>query len=451
MIYEIQNENDFLTGASVVIKIPESELDKKALYTIQTEKPEFLISFAYRKIDGQIEFTYHIGSQSKIQYLSGMRSPKEYALFWSGILTPLLNCGDWFIKPYSFLLDIEHLYYDKNKKAVCYIYVPSIRDCSESGAIKGLAIEVSKHISVTDADLENKVIRTIMKDFYPKDFLQMLESGVSADMPPVTQSRAPELSVIHIPEQAPEQVIIEQVDISMPEITRIEPRKSIPGVGDIIIDIPVNGKTAKKPKRGTAEWIDAAEKKDQKKTKSPLGLFESKKDKRHNAPAEIPATPRYEPEPVFIPSPDCHVISDYYPSPVYAPVSDCARTPGSGDATQCVRNMADGSRFRLVGSVLLPPMINIQISAGRVFTIGRFDAVIGRQQSDFEFDKKTKAVSRRHAAIERSADSYTIVDLSSSAGTFLDGRRLPPNMPCELKHGCRVSFGNAGADYVWEE
>jgi len=60
-------------------------------------------------------------------------------------------------------------------------------------------------------------------------------------------------------------------------------------------------------------------------------------------------------------------------------------------------------------------------------------------------------VSRRHAALERNADIYSIIDLSSSAGTYINGHKLPPNTPFELVNGYRVSFGNCGADYVWEQ
>ena len=76
---------------------------------------------------------------------------------------------------------------------------------------------------------------------------------------------------------------------------------------------------------------------------------------------------------------------------------------------------------------------------------------IGQKQCDFEFERSTKAVSRRHAAIERGVDGYGIVDLASSAGTFINGQKIPPNTPVKLDKGCRVSFGSSGADYVWDE
>lgn len=77
---------------------------------------------------------------------------------------------------------------------------------------------------------------------------------------------------------------------------------------------------------------------------------------------------------------------------------------------------------------------------GEVFAIGRFDVGIGTKQPSFEFAGQTKAVSRRHAAVERSATGYSIVGLDFSAGTFLNGQKLPPNAPFTLERGSRVSF-----------
>ncbi|MBR2131657.1 MAG: FHA domain-containing protein [Oscillospiraceae bacterium] len=110
-----------------------------------------------------------------------------------------------------------------------------------------------------------------------------------------------------------------------------------------------------------------------------------------------------------------------------------------------------GAYLRLISDAPLPGNISVRVEQGRAFTIGRFDVSVGHKQSDFEFEKGTKAVSRRHAAIERDGDGYWIMDLSSSAGTFVNGEKLLPNMPKQLVRGCRVSFGTGGADYIWEE
>jgi hypothetical protein len=106
--------------------------------------------------------------------------------------------------------------------------------------------------------------------------------------------------------------------------------------------------------------------------------------------------------------------------------------------------------LKCVGKSELPQLINVAVNVGDIFSIGRHDAAVGRPQSSFEFDKKTKAVSRRHAVIERDNEGYKIIDLSSRAGTFVDGKKLPPNTPYLLEAGTRVAFGNFGTDYIWD-
>ena len=426
MMYDIRTRSDFLTGLSLIVTIPESELDKKALYTIQSDKPEFILPFSYRSLDGLVEFAYQIGAHSKLQYFSGARSPKEYTLLWSKALTPLLNCGDWFMKPYSFVLSAEYLYYDKNKNSVCYVYIPSTRDCSEHAAIKEMAAEFSKHVSVSDAELENKALRAIIKDFNPKMFLQMLESHItSSTTPPNTYPGAGSV-------QKPTYAAPGRLQPPAPEFKRDRAQNGQQGAdGEIIINIPPGGRPP-----NVEKGFVAGEKHDRDKKKK-----ESKKSK-NTAVTYSPAPQRTPARPQAPAPPD---------APAWQNAAAFKPNEDSGNITQNVSVGRSGPRFKLIGSVLLPPGIDVHIPPGGIFTIGRFDTALGRQQSSFEFDRKTKAVSRRHAVIEREADKYKIIDLTSSAGTYINGRRLPPNAPCELGHGCRVSFGNAGADYVWEE
>jgi len=223
-------------------------------------------------------------------------------------------------------MDTEYLYYDKNKKSVKYVYIPSVNGYSGSNSLIEMAVDISKIMAVSDAVLENKVLRAIIKDFSPVKFIKMLK------------------------------------DYSL-----------------------------------------------------------------ENPKAEL-----NDDKPIIAPVINERVLNE--------PV----------DLTQNIPLISDGSGFRYIGRANLPPFIQILIDRGQIFTIGRFDAAIGKKQSNFEFDKKTKAVSRRHAAIERDNDGYKIIDLSSSAGTLVNDKKLNPNTPHRLETGNRVSFGNSGADYVWE-
>ncbi len=50
-------------------------------------------------------------------------------------------------------------------------------------------------------------------------------------------------------------------------------------------------------------------------------------------------------------------------------------------------------------------------------------------------------VSRLHAVVKRDADRIFVMDLGSSNGTYLNGRRLNPHMEEDLKHGDVVALG----------
>jgi len=461
MIYEIQSKSDFLTGATFVVKIPEEDLDRKALYTIHADRPEFILPFRTRCIDRQVEFAYQPGANSRLQYLSGERSPREYAALWTGIFSPLLNCKDWFMNPYSLVLSAEYLFIDKTTKIVRFIYIPSIRGSSDYTGLKEMSASVSRLISSTDAELENKVLRAIMKDINPNDFLRMLKSysditptvmaypavagGYENHPPAITHglTAPPEESTTSAksdnspaqPKSAPSNASDMYQRSAAMDIGNNKPQENAQAVpGDIVINIPVDSKAAKKAKKSIKDEQRANGKKEKKHKKAAgFGIFDIQSDEPQTADLSSRTPPFSE-----------HESSKHDNHMIFEPSS-------IDDTTQSVSDVENGARFRYIGNLNLPPHIGVDIAEGEIFTIGRFDAAVGKQQSSFEFDKKTKAVSRRHAVIDRDVEGYSIIDLSSSACTFINGQKLPPNTPRKLENGYRVSFGNAGADYVWED
>jgi predicted component of type VI protein secretion system len=57
------------------------------------------------------------------------------------------------------------------------------------------------------------------------------------------------------------------------------------------------------------------------------------------------------------------------------------------------------------------------------------------------------SVGNRHADIRPSGNGYSIVDLSSTWGTFVNEQRLYPNIPHKLHHGDRVRIGKVEVLY----
>ena len=114
MMYDIQMKNDISSGAVLTVRFPEEDIDKKALYTIQSDQPEFLVPFLLRNVDGYAECTYQLGMRSELRHRFGSHPAKEYVKLWTNILQPLLDCDDWFLKPSSFVLDANYLYVDRS-------------------------------------------------------------------------------------------------------------------------------------------------------------------------------------------------------------------------------------------------------------------------------------------------------------------------------------------------
>jgi len=84
--------------------------------------------------------------------------------------------------------------------------------------------------------------------------------------------------------------------------------------------------------------------------------------------------------------------------------------------------------------------------AGQVVHLDKPVVIAGRQKdADIRFDpQKDVDVSGRHAEIRHEKGKYTLLDLRSTNGTFVNGAKV--TAPVELKNGDRVQFGGDGPD-----
>lgn len=457
MRFEIQERID-LSGTMTTVRIPERMLDKSALYTLQTDMPDFIVPFRYRVIDGFVEFTYEVERYTKLQYFFNRKTADEYVEFWEQLLQPLLDCSDWFLDPFSFVLNSKYLYVDKSGKRISYLYIPATEKCAQFDDLKDMVVDLYHKNPVMDQSIENKVLKAIMQGFQPKSFLKMLRDTkkvVTEHKPPVEQKpdvKVPEKKKEKPPVVDPPQDKSGLGGVLTPPEPTDKPLFPLGGIGDIVIDLG-DGKSPKKPPE------KGKKPKEKVKKEKGWGLFGKKEPKaaeekelRFGTAMEdihidfSGSAPEKVVEPPYIPP----VIHDM--PPVVQPPIENNATMESLDGETKLDEGYEATCLRLVGDMTLPKEILVEIQPHQIFSIGRFDVTVGHKQSSFEFGKNTKAISRHHAAIERQEDgSYTIIDLSSTAGTFVQGQRLTPNVPQLLRNGYKVSFGTSGADYIWEE
>jgi hypothetical protein len=469
MIYDIQTKSDFNKGATLVVRLPEEDIDKKAFFTIGSNTPDFLLPFSHKNVDGQVELTYLLGKNSKFLYLAGSFSAKVYAELLHNTLNPLIECEDWFLNPYSFVFNSDYIYYDNQNKIVKYLYIPSVKQISDLTALVETINTLVEHIRVTDVDLENKVLRALRKEFNPTVFLELLKPyHKAADNSHIQAGAA------HQPSPASAQQN-ENVADKIPHIKQNVPVASTPVPVSPAPASPTPASTspvpapASSPRRNDDIFIDfGADPKDKGKNipvmKEPKpaakekrgGLFGSKKKesatgglfggKGNSKPASVMMGAAAEAQVNYAPQqqqPQQHINHN---QPVNIPFTD------EDDGFTVIMGITpEHTGFKLISRhVNLPEKINVNMKPGMPFTIGRHSTSVGTKQSDFEFPAGTKEISRRHAAIERNQSGYCIVDIGSSAGTFVNTTKLIPNAPHALTTGDKVSFGRAGADYVWE-
>lgn len=91
--------------------------------------------------------------------------------------------------------------------------------------------------------------------------------------------------------------------------------------------------------------------------------------------------------------------------------------------------------------VVMPLRQKAQEPPRRLFHVGRgmpCDVVLA-----FE------SVSRLHAFIEQDAEgNYFVRDAQSKNGTYLNGERIPPNVPMELGEEAHIIFGEVEAEFL---
>jgi hypothetical protein len=126
-------------------------------------------------------------------------------------------------------------------------------------------------------------------------------------------------------------------------------------------------------------------------------------------------------------APDQTDVEEALSSP---PMTGIQRTPGSKLDTW-------GTLHLLETGQMLP------LSDRNEFTLGRIsDGQPIMPDIDLSpYHAYANGVSRLHVVVKREGDEIILMDLGSSNGTYLNGKRIAPNVEQRLLHGDVVMFG----------
>jgi pSer/pThr/pTyr-binding forkhead associated (FHA) protein len=111
------------------------------------------------------------------------------------------------------------------------------------------------------------------------------------------------------------------------------------------------------------------------------------------------------------------------------------------EMTDLVETAVEGGNTNIV--LATPDGSKLQIPAKDEVIIGREDP-ISEVFPDVDLTSlggMEKGVSRKHAVIHRSGTDFTVEDMGSTNGTYINKKRIQPHAPQMIKPGDEVKFG----------
>ena len=92
---------------------------------------------------------------------------------------------------------------------------------------------------------------------------------------------------------------------------------------------------------------------------------------------------------------------------------------------------------------LTPALVSARDSSKQPLLITHFPFVVGKSLSYADGKIEDSFISRVHCRFDKKGDVHTLVDLSSTNGTELDGELLTPNIPYVIREGSEVKLGKS--------
>jgi pSer/pThr/pTyr-binding forkhead associated (FHA) protein len=113
-------------------------------------------------------------------------------------------------------------------------------------------------------------------------------------------------------------------------------------------------------------------------------------------------------------------------------------TPGARQPTQKPR--ADEGPRRVLAAFVYSFQ---EDTYGKHWVLHDGDNLVGRAETSVKCDVPIAhgTTSTRHATITANNGQVAVTDLKSTNGTYVNGRRIEPNVPTPVNHGDKIRFG----------
>lgn len=430
----------------------DSQFDDIAVRMLSADLPPFLLPVKIINTFGNRTVRYTTGNFHSITTIKMRMTRQECCELIYNMLYPIMCCGEWLLDYHKIRFDKDYIFCDSNNFTVKYAYIFNMDFCNTDDDIMSVIRSVFKNTEIIDdKDFRITLLQSLLDDnfslnsFYEMICLKRKETGKTVinrnpaggnnparevkggnapiapapdkDTPPKAQSVQNIIgtakSAISAAAQATGQALTSEALDAAPS-----PAISF-GEGDEDEDMEnlFGGKKAAKKSKGRK-----APKNQKEKPDIFGGLFGKSKAPK-NAPAAQQA------KAVEITEDDHTVITGM----------------GSDDETQIISVclVLEAAEFKDC-----PQSIPLNLNDGEEMSIGRKSANPEVRNADFEFPADITKISRRHCSIKLYNNIYSICDLNSGNGTYVNGKKIGSGEWVGLEDGSRVMLGNNVAVYT---
>lgn len=410
----------------------QEQMDEIAIKMLKEDCPDFLIPFQMVMMNDRITLKYKLQDAVSLAYTSMTFTKKGFIDFYTALLRPFEEVSDWFMDYHYLCIDKNYVYLNRDMSKASFLYIPEYSYRNTDEEIVNFFREILNQVTITD---DNGILLKLYQYFSKNgvvfsELRELLKSdaGKAGEVPKSVSQ--PQYKVPPRRKEVIEKKVSEVAENEAKQGSSAGNRNSLlQNDEDDVMDALFGEKNKKKEKKQKLEKTKSENQKADRRLFA-NGLFGKKKKI-----ARVEEKQEREEEVLYLKNQEQKQIETEETEIVI-------ESGGETDATVIVESdIQSGGYLELkeAANQMAIQCISLDFT-GTHITIGRqSDDVV---QPDIAFDRSFKQISRMHLRIEKKENIYSVIDLGSVNHTFLNGEKLIPNVPYELKSGMELTLAS---------
>lgn len=390
----------------------ESDFDRIAVKLLASDLPSFLAPVKIMNMYDKCFVKYETGRYKNIASLKMRMSKNECCTLIYNMIHPMIVCSEWFLDYHKFFLHKDYILCDSETFDVRYIYMLNKNFNNSDSDIMNVFRDIFKNTDIVDD-----------KDFRINLFQALLDDGFSIN--------SLYEMIIDIRKSKKEQPKNTTASSANPNRGNNGSKFLKDENKNVLLEKHILKKTVESSDISFDDESDeiaglfTPKEKNKPKTNIFSGLFG--KNKASGKTVSVSGTAKNEDN-------DYTVIT------------------GVNDETDSDKTCIVRAFLNLESSEIgnCPASIPIMIENDESVTIGRKSSNPGIVNADIEFPSDCTKISRKHCRVRFENGIYSICDLNSGNGTFVDGQKVENGIWMDLHNGSTLMFGDKAAVYSFK-